>query len=609
MTKLTASTQATFCSTLVDEWVVRAGLRHAVICPGSRSTPMALALATHELVRVHVRLDERSAAFVALGIGLESGVPAVLLTTSGTAAAEVHAAVVEAHQARVPMIVCTADRPPELQGVGAPQTIMQQGLYGAAVRAAFDAGVPDESTRAAWRSLGARVFAEATGGVAGPGPVHLNLPFRDPLDGEPGELPPGRPDGDLWHSAVGGPADGGSDSVLQLLADATRPLLVVGARCGDPELILAVAAQRGWPVLADPRSGCRQSGEPSRGTAVVGAADSLLRIPAFASSHRPDLVIRLGEAWASKVVNGWLAETAAAGAHHVLVDPFGEWRDPGHEVATIVHGDPSAVLGTILRAGVGASEGRAGGPVDPTWASSWRDAEELAQGAIAAYLARLADAASADELTEPLVARRLAAHPGVRTLVVSSSMPIRDVEWFSASCTSYPRVLANRGANGIDGVTSTTIGVATSVARLGGDGTVVGLLGDLAFLHDLTALVRPGSEGGFGTGHPCGLVVVDNGGGGIFSYLAQARTVDSERFEQLFGTPQAADVAALARAAGCSVSEVRKASELDGALDGLIESSARGESPVLVCKTDRARNVAVHDELNEAVAVAVRSQA
>ena len=607
MTKLTASTQATFCSTLVDEWVRCAGVRHAVICPGSRSTPMALALATHPWVRLHVRLDERSAAFVAVGIGLESGIPAVLLTTSGTAAAEVHAAVVEAHQARVPLIVCTADRPPELHAVGAPQTIAQQGLYGAAVRAAFDAGVPDESTRATWRSLGARVFAEATASLAGPGPVHLNLPFRDPLDGAPGELPAGRAEGAPWHSLHGGTAEGGS--LVRLLPKARRPLLVVGARCGEPELVLNVAAQRGWPVLADPRSGCRLSGEAGLGATVVGAADSLLRIPEFAAAHRPDLVIRLGEAWASKVVNGWLSETADAGVHHVLVDPFGEWRDPGHEVATIVRGDPSAVLRTLFGEGVAMSEGWSGSPVDPNWASSWRDAEERAQDAIAAHLVLLADADEADELTEPLIARRLVAHAAVRTLVVSSSMPIRDVEWFSASSASYPRVLANRGANGIDGMTSTTIGVATSLARPAGEETVVGLLGDLAFLHDLTALIRPASEGSFGTGHPCGLVVVDNKGGGIFSYLPQAGTVATERFEQLFGTPQAADVAALARAAGCSVSEVRKASELDGALDAFMERAASGESAVLVCHTDRVRNVAVHDELNQAVAEALSSQA
>ncbi|MGO9197714.1 MAG: 2-succinyl-5-enolpyruvyl-6-hydroxy-3-cyclohexene-1-carboxylic-acid synthase [Acidimicrobiales bacterium] len=602
MTKLTGYAQATFCATVVDEWVGRAGVRHAVIAPGSRSTPMALALAGNPSVRLHVRLDERSAGFVALGIGLESGIPAVLLTTSGTAAAEAHAAVIEAHQARVPMIVCTADRPPELQDVGAPQTIDQRGLYGGAVRAAFDAGVPDEATRSTWRSLGARVFAEAVASPAGPGPVHLNLPFRDPLDGEPGELPPGRPDAAMWHAVDVGAQVPAGRALSSLVHLARRPLLVVGARGGEPRSVLSGAARLGWPVLADPRSGCRLGGEDAHGATVVTAADALCRVPEFVTAKRPDLVIRLGEAWVSKVVNNWLSETAAAGTHHVLVDPFGEWRDPGHEVGTILRAGPDTVLDSLLDASASSR-------VDEGWTESWHAGEEIAQEAISAGLARLGEAG---ELTEPLVARRLVAHRGLRTLVVSSSMPVRDVEWFSAPREGYPRVLANRGANGIDGVASTMIGVATSLARPAGEGTVVGLLGDLAYLHDLTALVRPlraasatQSEGGFGTGHLCGLVVVDNGGGGIFSYLPQAGTVAHERFEQLFGTPQAADVAQLAVATGCSVTEVCKASELEGELDAFFARCAKGESAVLVCRTDRARNVAVHDELNLAVAEAL----
>ena len=212
MSNVAEDTAAAFCATLVDEWH-RSGVRHAVVCPGSRSTPMALALVRHGGLRVSVRLDERGAGFFAVGLALATQRPAVLLTTSGTAAAElpaaveVHSAVVEAHQARVPLIVCTADRPPELYDVGAPQTIDQRHLYGRAVRWFADLGVPDEAARPSWRSFASRAVAEAERGQGGPGPVHLNLPFREPLMGRAGELPAPRSAGRPWHEVAPTTAD------------------------------------------------------------------------------------------------------------------------------------------------------------------------------------------------------------------------------------------------------------------------------------------------------------------------------------------------------------------------------------------------------------------
>ncbi|MHB8243950.1 MAG: 2-succinyl-5-enolpyruvyl-6-hydroxy-3-cyclohexene-1-carboxylic-acid synthase [Acidimicrobiales bacterium] len=598
MTKLAGSSQATFCACLVDEWV-RAGVRHAVICPGSRSTPMALALACHPQVRLQVRLDERSAGFVALGIGVESGLPAVLLTTSGTAAAEVHAAVIEAHQALVPMIVCTADRPGELHGVGAAQTIVQAGLYGGAVRFASDVGVPDPLAQGWWRSLGSRLFAEATASPLGPGPVHLNVGFREPLDGQPGELPVGRPGGASWHSVPPSTRELDQEEVSAVVAAAHRPLFVAGARAGDPRLLTEVASNLGWPLLADSRSGCRSLAGSKGGAVVVAAGDALCR-SSLAGQLMPDLVVRFGEAWASKAVNSWLSRSADNGAAHLLVDPFGEWRDPAREVTSLWRADPDAVLAKLLSSPAGS--------VEPTWASSWASAEAVAQRALSTHLRQLEERG---ELTEPLVARRLVDHLLLGTLVVSSSMPVRDVEWFSTPRAGYPRVLSNRGANGIDGVASTTIGVATSLGvRAPGSGPVVGLLGDLAFLHDLTAMVRPREQstsrtGGFGTGHGCGFVVVDNSGGGIFSYLPQASTVPGERFEQLFGTPQVTDVAAVARASGATVTEIGTPGELREGLDAFFELLVAGESALVICKTDRAHSVAVHAELNDAVAEAL----
>src|SRR5258708_6135487 len=222
--------QATFAATLVDEWV-RAGVTDAVVAPGSRSTPLALALADSPAVRLHVHLDERSAGFYALGLGMASGRAAVVLTTSGTAAAELLPSVVEAHHARVPLVVCTADRPPELHDVGAPQTIEQDALYGRFLRWRSDPGPADGLPVTAWRSLAARVVAEATAGPAGPGPVQLNLAFRDPLVGEPATLPPGRPGRAPWHQVVRPPSSLTIDA--ERLAGRRR-VIVAGAGCGDP---------------------------------------------------------------------------------------------------------------------------------------------------------------------------------------------------------------------------------------------------------------------------------------------------------------------------------------------------------------------------------------
>nr|MBA3955760.1 2-succinyl-5-enolpyruvyl-6-hydroxy-3-cyclohexene-1-carboxylic-acid synthase [Acidimicrobiia bacterium] len=274
------STQAAFAATLVDEWV-RAGVRHAVVSPGSRSAPLAIALAAEERLAVHVVLDERSAGFMALGMGKASGVPAVVLTTSGTAAVELHPAVVESAQAGVPLLVCTANRPPELHGVGAPQTVDQTRLYGTSVRWFAQPGVADRASAWSWRSLGARCVAETLGPPAGP--VHLDLAFREPLVAEPGRLPAARKGEKPWHSVAVAPASpnrGDVDTVAELLATG-RGVIVAGARVVDSEAVHALAALWGWPVLADPPSGCRTPGDTT-----IAAFDALLRHEPFALNHR-----------------------------------------------------------------------------------------------------------------------------------------------------------------------------------------------------------------------------------------------------------------------------------------------------------------------------------
>ncbi len=576
---------ATFCATLVDEWI-RAGVTDAVISPGSRSTPMALALADRPEVAVHVHHDERAAGFTALGLGLASGRPAVVLTTSGTAAVELHPAVVEAHQAAVAMIVATADRPPELHHVGAPQTVDQNRLFGTSVRWFVDPGTPSADGAPSWRSLGARTVAEATTGPNGPGPVHLNLPFREPLLGTAGELPTGRPHGRPWHATTPTSVPVDDLDVAWASVPSGRGLLVAGAGCGDPEAITALAEHTGWPVLADPRSGCR-TGHRS----VVTTADTVLRSEDLAADLRPDLVVRLGEPPASKVLGAWLA---ASGACQVVVDRHGRWYDADRIADHVVHADPSA-LARHLVASVPATTASG-------WRGRWEDIERAASTALDGLLLGAdAQQPAEPELTDPGVARTLThvlrSLDEPADLVVSSSMPIRDLEWYGGT-TGRTRVLANRGANGIDGVVSTAVGVA--LTRRGSGVRTVALVGDLAFLHDTNALLGLADRGVDLT-----VVVVDNAGGGIFSFLPPARELPAERFELLFGTPHRADLAGLASAHRLPATVVRAADGTGAFATALTATIDRGGVEVVVAETDRTTNVAFHDHVHRTVHGAV----
>lgn len=561
-----ADVTATFCATLVDEWV-RAGVTDAVIAPGSRSTPLAVALAdaadAHALA-LHVHHDERSASFMALGIGLATGRPAVLACTSGTAAAHFHAAVIEAHQSQVPMVVCTADRPPELRDVGAPQTIDQTRLYGSAVRWFVDPGVPDDAAAATWRSLAARTVIAAT--APWPGPVHLNLPFREPLLGAAGPPPPGRSDGEPWHVRVAElstEVDDATAARLRTLLDRQRGVVIAGA--GAAETVHDFSQWMGWPVLADPRSDARVP----RAT-TVAAFDALLRHRRFARDHTPEVVVRFGAPPASKVLDGWLA---GSGADHVVVGAAHGWSDARSDATLAMSVTPEALLAACrdLRAAR-----------TTPWAARWRHAAEAAQQAIDQALAGV------EFPNEPAIARWLvAALADGSNLVASSSMPVRDVEWYAAP-RSGVRVLANRGANGIDGVVSTAIGVALASGR-----PTALLIGDIAFLHDSNGLI-----GLRGRELDLTIVVIDNDGGAIFEFLPQAHALERSRFEYLFGTPHGVDVEALARAHGLTVTRAIDRGALERAL------GRRGPS-VVVLRTDRRENVAVHERVNAAVSAAL----
>jgi 2-succinyl-5-enolpyruvyl-6-hydroxy-3-cyclohexene-1-carboxylate synthase len=541
-----ADVQATFCSTLVDQWI-RLGVRHAVVAPGSRSTPMALAMAERDDLAVHVVHDERVAAFTALGLGSIPGptgraVPALLLCTSGTAAANFYPAVVEAGLSEIPMIVLTADRPEELRGVGAPQTIDQIELYGGHVRWFHDPGVPAASTAGGWRRLAVTAWAHAAAG-----PVQLNLPFREPLVGRTLSLPdPIEPTTDPPTPAATEPVPDGMDT--------ERGVILVGGRHGvDTSQIVELSARSGWPIVADPTSGLRDR-------TTVTMIDALLRDDEFAANHRPDVVIRIGRPSTSKVLAQWTEHPDL-----VLIQVGGPGRiDPGHNVAAVCS------LSDLLAAAPDR-------PTSDDWTEAWRRADDRAERAVVEWL-------NGAPLTEPGVARVVAEHlPDDADLTVSSSMPVRDLEWYGGRAA---RAHCNRGANGIDGVISTALGRA--LARPAGAAPSFVLIGDLAFVHDSNALVSLVQR------HvDLRIVVVDNDGGGIFSFLPQSALLQHERFEQLFGTPLGTDVGALAGAHGLPIS-------VAVTRDELIEQIGRPGPWVCRVVSDRAANVAVHRDLNAA---------
>ena len=562
-----AATTATFCATLVDEWL-HCGVRHAVVSPGSRSTPIALEIANRQEIEMHIFHDERSAAFTALGIAKASGVPAILVCSSGTAAVEFHPAVVEAHHSETPILICTADRPAELQGVGAPQTIDQQNLYGVAIRKFVNAEVADDSESHTWRHIARDLFATSLGDVQGP--VHLNLRFREPLMGFATNLPPRSASDAVITKKVALPSSRSLRKLNKAL-ESEKGLIIAGPENYRVESIVRLAEALGWPIIADPRSGTRV---PNK--LVVAGADAILRDEDFSKRLRPDVVLRFGTLPASKVVNSWLS---GSGANQVVITTTPSLTDPDRQCSLHIVSDIDELCAGLVS--VHSKEFVRKRSL--SWLDKWVAAEDSAQKAI--------NAALADEpgLTEPGVARAIyALVPEASHLVVSSSMPIRDVEWFGAPRSGL-RVHANRGANGIDGVVSTAVGVALATRQ-----PTTLLIGDIALLHDVNGLINLASRK-----IDLRIVVIDNNGGGIFSFLPQAQALDEAKFEKIFGTPHDANIKMLAQAHQINTHELTNISDLAEVL------SQRGPWLARVV-TDRQENVKVHERINQMVASNLR---
>jgi 2-succinyl-5-enolpyruvyl-6-hydroxy-3-cyclohexene-1-carboxylate synthase len=577
-----------FAGALVDE-LARGGVAELCVCPGSRSTPLAIAAERTAGLRVRVHLDERSAAFFALGLARASRRPVALVCTSGTAAANFLPAVVEANLAGVPLLVLSADRPPELRECGAAQTIDQLRLYGSQVRWFCEAPVPDGSPglpRVA-RSLACRALAESRG--PRPGPVHLNLPFREPL--EPGEddLAPdaeaaqaraGRtPYTEAW-CAPAAASEAQIDALVALARACPRGALAAGPLDATPDDARAAAAfarAAGWPLLADPLSQLR-CGPHLPHAPVVATADLLLRHAPFAAESAPDALLRLGAPPTSKALRLWLERTPPRAL--ALVDPAGGWSDPSRLASLHAALPPSALLGPAAERLLAAQ----GGPRESAWLARWRAADARASEALAEGIA------AEPALLEPRASRALAeALPDGALLFVASSMPVRDLDAFLPASPRRLHVLANRGANGIDGTVSSALGAAAS-----GAGPTALLTGDLAFLHDAGGLHAARTQG-----IPLVAVVLDNDGGGIFSFLPIAALGERVAFERLFRTPHGLDLVRVAEAFGARAERIGSAEHLRTAAK---DAFALGGAHVLVVPVDRDRNVAHFRALAAAVA-------
>jgi 2-succinyl-5-enolpyruvyl-6-hydroxy-3-cyclohexene-1-carboxylate synthase len=582
----------------VDELIL-AGVEDAVVCPGSRSTPLALALRSAHGLRTRVLLDERSAGFFALGLARTARRPVILLATSGTATVEFAPAVVEAHLARVPLVVLTADRPPELQDRGAPQTIDQQHLYGRAAKWYVELPLFDgESvTGANVRSIAGRAVATAMEGPAGP--VHLNVPFREPLlpDGSLLDARGLQRDGTQprpFTAALAGRRALEPAALAELagrLRAVERGLIVAGPDddMGLPEALATLAAATGYPIVADPLSGLR-AGRHDRSMVVV-RGDQLARPGPWIDAHRPDLMIRIGAMPTSAPLVNLMA---AVRPELIVIDGDAGWRESALVPATFVHADPSrtalALAAELSNDDVDLATRAApkrGGP----WASAWLEADRAAAAAMDRWLT---------DLTEPYegapFAALAAALPDDSTLWAGNSMPVRDLDAWLPSTDRSITIRSNRGANGIDGVVSTALGSAAASA-----GPVALVVGDLSFLHDLNALVAAKLHGLSAT-----IVLVNNDGGGIFSFLPQALAPTPgsglpEHYEELFGTPHGIDVGPIVRALGGDHRVVDHA-ELGDTITGAV---GRAGVRVLEIRTDRARNVALHRDLAAAVRTAL----
>ncbi|HEY2536326.1 MAG TPA: 2-succinyl-5-enolpyruvyl-6-hydroxy-3-cyclohexene-1-carboxylic-acid synthase [Solirubrobacteraceae bacterium] len=661
-----------FLRAFVDE-LARCGMRTACTSPGSRCAPLVLTLAREKRLECHSHIDERCAGFFALGAAKASGLPVAVTCTSGTAVAELLPAAVEAREARVPLLLLSADRPPELRENGAGQAIDQLKIFGDAAKWFFEVGTHNATPeRVRWiRTLACRAYWTAIEGR--PGAVHLNFPLREPLvtdaalpadeTGRPAGRPyvlltthmtstltlphtstlPAAPSQRRGATASASTLGSRAESLAglrELQAGARRGLLIAGRHERPTPLagaVTAFAEALGWPVLADPLSGAR------RGSTAIAHYDALLRDESFAATQRPDLVLRVGDLPVSKPLRTWLA--SMTDVRQVTLDPEGAWQDPGSVLSDSIAMEPAATLAGLIDAAaasptVGFPDSSAEPapaprgpepvslrPADADWLAAWRSADEQAAEAILGVL-------QGESLDEPSVAAELGVLlPEEATLFVASSMPVRDIETFWPIRADPPRVLCNRGANGIDGTVSSALGAAAA-----SDGPVVLLIGDVALAHDVGGLLAAPR-----LGQKLTIVLLDNDGGGIFDFLPVSRSAmarnkdggaeqgthsdgdiraseetrtdgsirigehagaDEDIYTRHIATPTGLDFAGLATLCGFAHEPVQTISDFRGALERTL--APRASSTLIHVRTDRAANVTLHVDVWGAVSRAMK---
>ncbi len=594
------ATYACVCA-FVDE-LQRAGIRNVVVCPGSRSTPLALAFAAQPNLHVWMHIDERSAAFFALGMAKRSTTPVALLCTSGTAAANFFPAIVEAKLTHVPLLVLTSDRPHELRENGAPQTIDQTRLYGSHVKWSVDMALP-EATNIALRYnriTADRAVALTTALPAGP--VHLNIPLREPLTPAPiaGQLLPpesqrdtnawlGRPDNALYtrvHENIQGQPDSATVALLvERIQQARHGLIIVGPQ-EDTALVaplLEVAQLLEYPLLADPLSQMR-SMSTRNSENIFTSYDAFLRVDAFTEKMQPDLILRFGAMPISKPVLTYLKHYSSRPL--IVIDGSEDWQEPTQLASELLHTNPVAlcqVLSTLLKSG----ETRLTTETPRSWLATWQRADAYTREALQATI---------QDFTSPFEGRvftELASLlPENALLYVGNSMPVRDLDTFFWGGNHEVRIMGNRGANGIDGIVSSALGASAAA-----DSANVLVLGDLSFFHDMNGLLAARL-------HKIDLtiVLVNNDGGGIFSFLPQAEY--PEHFEQLFGTPTALDFSHAAHLYGAHYQRV---DGWDLFRDAVQYGIRVGGLHIVEVTTERASNVRMHRELWQHVTQVVTS--
>lgn len=582
--------------TLVDE-LARAGVREVSLAPGSRSTPLVVAAAKNGGIRLRVHLDERSAAFFALGLGKATGRPAAVVTTSGTAVANLFPAVVEAATSGTPLLLLTADRPGHRRGADANQTIDQPGIFGSYVRAAHEVSEPalDAGRLRRLRALACRAVADSIGEPAGP--VHLNLPFEKPL--EPGldeETDPervipdafgeGRPERPLVRipRVRGLPAEEELDALVTRLERAGRGVIVAGPTA-DPDRVgeatIRLGAATGFPVLADPLSGARW--RPPHGATVLGSYDLFLDDDGVLDELRPEVVVRTGWRTTSTRVEAWLARHADR--RQVVIEEGGRWTDHGATATTYLRADPARTMAALA-----GRIGRTGRVGDPAWEERWRALDRLAREVVETSPGF--DAGHEGRIVASVVERT----PSGESLFVSGSMPIRDLDAYGWPAFRSEGLLArgNRGASGIDGVVSTAVGVSAGTGK-----RVVAVVGDVAFYHDMNGLLATREEDA-----EVVFVVVHNDGGGIFHMLPVRE--HEPHFTPLFATPHGLDFEHAAALYGLPYTQVDAEGSFPRAFD---EAMAEGGTRIVEVRTDRDENEARHRAVRDAVRARVRDTA